>query len=1035
MAVERGLREALLDALSAILSPAQEVRAAGEQRLKVLEVTEEFGVHLAELTVDPQGALAIRQLASVILKQYVETHWCAQSEKFRPPETTEAAKAAIRQLIPAGLRESLSKVRSSVAYAVSAVAHWDWPDAWPQLFGLLMDLLTGGDVDGVHGAMRVLTEFTREVTDSQMPYVAPVILPEMYRIFTMAEVYGIRTRARAVEIFTTCANLIHAMEEMEKGAARELLLPILIQFSQAFLQALQLPDGSTSDSGLKMEVLKAVTALLKNFPKLMANCTQQLLPVVWSTLTQSASLYVRTEVSYVEEADDPVDSDGEVLGFENLVFSIFEFVHALLESPRFRGTLRKALPDLIYYIIVYAQITEEQVKAWTANPDQFVEDEDDDTFSYSVRISALDLLLAVGSEFPNESAVALAAAATRHLQEAEQAKTRGDTGWWKVHEACMLALGSMKGSLLDAVRSGKAQFELDPFLSGVVLSALNTPALPFLLGRALWAASRFTGVMSSELVQRFLEATVGGLHSSQPPSVRISAVRAIWGYCDQLKQAGAADVLRPFLSPVLEGLLELASGTTAETLALTLEALAMVCSVDPEFTASVESRVCPLTIALLLKYSNDPVVSSLAEDIFKELSHVEACQAALHARLVPTLMSIMHAAADKVPQGLCSMALDILCTVVRNAKPPLSELLLCEAFPAVAHCTLRSDDNAIMQSGGECLRAFVSVAVEQVAAWRDDQGRGGVWYVLGVVDRLLDPRSSEFAAAFAGRLVSGLIARLGSQLGDSLDLMLRAVLSKMQQAETLSVMQSLIMVFAHLVHSQMDAVLEFLCNLPGPTGKPALEFVMIEWTGRQHMFYGQYEGKVSAIALCKLLQHGVATHDLRLQDITVRGDQVFSPSEGIRTRSKTARGQVPERWTVIPLPIKIYKLLVNELSVVMESSASRRTSAGTSEELESFEEEEDEVEDEEEVDDDDDVTGQTLSELFGVGIGCRYDDELYDEEEEDPDAVKDPLYQVDLQVYLTEFLQHFARLPCYSAFRQHLNDGEKRVLQSVGITS
>uniref|UniRef100_A0A8C4QTU3 Importin-9 n=1 Tax=Eptatretus burgeri TaxID=7764 RepID=A0A8C4QTU3_EPTBU len=251
--------------------------------------------------------------------------------------------------------------------------------------------------------------------------------------------------------------------------------------------------------------------------------------------------------------------------------------------------------------------------------------------------------------------------------------------------------------------------------------------------------------------------------------------------------------------------------------------------------------------------------------------------------------------------------------------------------------------------------------------------------------------------------------------------MLRAVLSKMQQAETLSVMQ-------------MDAVLEFLCNLPGPTGKPALEFVMIEWTGRQHMFYGQYEGKVSAIALCKLLQHGVATHDLRLQDITVRGDQVFSPSEGIRTRSKAARGQVPERWTVIPLPIKIYKLLVNELSVIMESSASRRASAGTGEELESFEEE-DEVEDEEEVDDDDDVTGQTLSELFGVGIGCRYDDELYDEEEEDPDAVKDPLYQVDIQVYLTEFLQHFARLPCYSAFRQHLNDGEKRVLQSVGITS
>lgn len=93
---------------------------------------------------------------------------------------------------------------------------------------------------------------------------------------------------------------------------------------------------------------------------------------------------------------------------------------------------------------------------WTANPQQFVEDEDDDTFSYSVRISAQDLLLvrtlehfvqvldgpkfsvisktflicqAVAAEFQNESAAALAAAATRHLLEAEQAKNAGSEHW------------------------------------------------------------------------------------------------------------------------------------------------------------------------------------------------------------------------------------------------------------------------------------------------------------------------------------------------------------------------------------------------------------------------------------------------------------------------------------------------------------------------------------------------------------------------------------------------------------------------------
>lgn len=61
------------------------------------------------------------------------------------------------------------------------------------------------------------------------------------------------------------------------------------------------------------------------------------------------------------------------------------------------------------------------------------------------------------------------------------------------------------------------------------------------------------------------------------------------------------------------------------------------------------------------------------------------------------------------------------------------------------------------------------------------------------------------------------------------------------------------MVFAHLVHTQLGPLLDFLCSLPGPTGKPALEFVMAEWTSRQHLFYGQYEGKVRWGLLASLL--------------------------------------------------------------------------------------------------------------------------------------------------------------------------------------
>ncbi|XP_062272224.1 importin-9 [Scomber scombrus] len=1029
--VQQGLKEALIETLTAILSPVQEVRAAAEEQIKVLEVTEEFGVHLAELTVDPQGALAIRQLASVILKQYVETHWCSQSEKFRPPETTDQAKAAIRELLPGGLREAISKVRSSVAYAVSAIAHWDWPEAWPQLFTLLMEMLVSGNVNAVHGAMRVLTEFTREVTDTQMPLVAPVILPEMYKIFTMAEVYSIRTRSRAVEIFTTCANLICAIEELEKGAAKALIFPVVQQFTEAFVQALQMPDGPSSDSGLKMEVLKAVTALVKNFPKPMVSSMQQILPIVWNTLTESAAFYVRTEVNDTEEVDDPVDSDGEVLGFENLVFSIFEFVHTLLENNKFKSTVKKALPELIYYIILYMQITEDQIKVWTANPQQFVEDEDDDTFSYSVRISAQDLLLAVATEFQNESAAALAAAATRHLQEAEQAKNSNNEHWWKVHEACMLALGSVKTIITENVKNGRIQFDMHGFLASVILADLNLAAAsPFLLGRALWAASRFTAAMSPELIQQFLQATVSGLHDSQPPSVRISAVRAIWGYCDQLKLSDSTHVLQPFLPSILEGLVQLAAQFSSEVLTLVMETLCIVCTVDPAFTTSAENKICPLTIAIFLKYNNDPVVASLAQDIFKELAQIEGCQGPMQMRLIPTLVSIMQAPPDKIPSGLCATSIDILTTVVRNTKPPLSEMLVCQAFPVVAQCTLRTDDNTIMQNGGECLRAYVSVALEQIAQWRDEQGNSGLWYVMQVVNQLLDPRTSEFTAAFVGRLVSTLISRAGTELGEQLDQILRAILSKMQQAETLSVMQSLIMVFAHLVHSQLDPLLEFLCSLPGPTGKPALEFVMTEWMSRQHLFYGQYEGKVSTVALCKLLQHSLNTDDKRLQDIVVKGEEIYSPEEGIRTRSKSAKN--PERWTNIPLLVKIFKLIINELSTVVEANASRANAADWTQESTGMWEEQEEEDGEDDNDEEDEgLAGQLLSDIIASN---KYDDDYYeDDEEDDPDALKDPIYLIDLQAYLTDFLTQFAQQPCYSMFSGHLNNPERQTLQSIGL--
>ncbi|KAG8180187.1 hypothetical protein JTE90_017703 [Oedothorax gibbosus] len=1175
--VSRPLKDALFQTLTAILSPIQNVRINAENQITLLEVTDEFCVHLTELMLDGGAPLAVRQLASVLLKQYVESHWCCNSEKFKPPEATPEAKAAVRAMLPMGLQESISKLRSSVAYAISAVAVWDWPENWPELFNILLQSLVSENSFAVHGAMRVLIEISNDVSDSQMPQFAPVILPEMLKIFRQDQKYGIRTRGRAVEIFSTCVEMIGAMAPYNKSAPKNLLFPILTPFTESLVSGLQTPDGHTSDSGLKKDILNALKHLVRCFAKQMVPWMPHILEHVWNALTSSATIYISTVVNVSEEEDNPVDSDGEVLGFENFVFSIFDFILALTESNRYRNYIKEGMTNLLYFILLYTQITEEQIKTWSNNPDQFVEDEDDESFAYSVRISAQDLLLLLAQEFEDETAVSLCAAVTRHIHEADK---NTNPHWWKIHESCMLALGGVKDLVVTGIRENNLQFDLPGFFHSVVLEDLNTAVSPFLYGRCLWFSSRYADMMNEDLIKRFLQATVNGLQPTQPSTVRVSAVRAVLGFCDHLKSTKqSVGLLSPFLGPMAEALISLAIQFSSEVLALALEGIANLISIDENFTAQLESKISPIAIAVFLKHNSDPILLTVAEEIFKQLSRTPGARAAMQQRLVPTLVSILQAPNNKVPLGLQAASLDILQAIVRSSPSPISPPLITQAFPAAVHCVLHADDNSILQNGGECLRGYVSVAMEQVSAWRDESGHSGLDYIFNVAQRLLDPRTPESASPFVGRLTSLLIKRAGVVIGDRSELLLRAVLSKMQQVEALSVNQltsllikmsrdrrqgraappscveqdaasggpqcqpesaspfvgqltsllikmssdrrqgraappscveqdaasggpqcqpesaspfvgqltsllikmsrdrrqgraappscveqdaasggpqcqpvvigdrgelllravlskmqqvealsvnqSLLLVFAHLINHQICPILDFLSGVPGPTGQPALEFVLNVWCQCHPLFYGAYEKKVSAYSLSLVLQHGLKENDQRLQNIQVRGDQIFNHTEGPRTRSKAL--QLPDQWTQIPLFVKIFKLLLQELANICNQG------------LES-QEEEYESSDEDFVDGGDSAesSGLVESSSSGISFGGGFSDyELeQDEMEEDPDIVNDPVHSLQLRPYLRDYLQQLTQLPYfYGGFFEHLTPLEKTALKELGLAA
>jgi importin-9 len=157
------IKSAIYEELNTILkSPS----TSNEERLKQLKFTEGkiiffrhahflsfysstgYGIYLAELTLDDTLDLGLRQLASIMLKKYVDDHWCLDDDDQTKLIASDQAKQAIKNIIPKGLYSNNSKIRNTVAYTISSIAGYDWPQDWVELFDIIVGCLAGNEDSG-----------------------------------------------------------------------------------------------------------------------------------------------------------------------------------------------------------------------------------------------------------------------------------------------------------------------------------------------------------------------------------------------------------------------------------------------------------------------------------------------------------------------------------------------------------------------------------------------------------------------------------------------------------------------------------------------------------------------------------------------------------------------------------------------------------------------------------------------------------------------------------------------------------------------
>uniref|UniRef100_A0A1I8IPT5 Importin N-terminal domain-containing protein n=1 Tax=Macrostomum lignano TaxID=282301 RepID=A0A1I8IPT5_9PLAT len=903
-----------------------------------------------------------------------------------PPPVPAAAKQILRDQLLRAIALPESRLRSTAALTVALAAQNDWPDDWPGLFDSLIELLSRREGPSVHGALRVLQELVREMSEQQAGQLAPVIMPHLLAVLASPDQFPAGVRARAA---VTMATLLAFIGQCGRPAlAAQCVQPFLEDLIPSAVGQLESP---ACGHRLRKELLGLLTSLVTYFPGHLAPYKTHLLPAVWRTLVQSAQAYLRQAVDSDSLEDEAADSEGGEFSIQTVCYGLFDFVEAMLASSKFRADLKTSLDDLLVYLVLLMQIRQCDTLDWQENPDKFVAEEEIESTAYSVRASAQSLLDALRSDLAKSTSVALVRACGRLREDLAKARSAGDANWWRRCEALLLAMGASRKLL---TKSGGGGFDSAAFVEQLLIPTLQEADYPFLQGRALWCAGRFALYTPPQHLPGLLAATAAALSDQRPVSVRVCAARAVMCYCDHLKAVGQESLLKPHLAQMFHGLSSLAFTQGHEVKCLCMESLCFALPIDPRITAGFEGQLGPLALAMLLKFYSDPVLVDLCLDVFTQLAGNPACRDALRERLLPPMCSILQtyvrqkeeptadaasdssAGAAKPDVGpLTAIAIDVLKVLIRGCGDGgCPAELVSSALPLVCQVARCSDDSAVLQNTGECLRALVSVASDLVRQYRDPHSQAtGLDLLVACLLKLLDNQAPEAASSEVGMLVCVIFSRLSGDLAPALDLILRACLSKLLATETLTVAQSVILVFSQLCLHHPDHFVSFLSVTPDSRGRPALEQLLKCWLSRQHLFFGAYQLRVTVMALTALLDYCIKTDNPALQTVMLDGDPVDTGQRSTRRAGKQEFKQIP---------------------AVLMLASSRCADDG--------------------VNDD-----------FCEGL---------DDEDDDPDVAADPVNRVDLRQHLADFLTRLAQQPFYASFAQHHNPMEKKALRTcLGI--
>ncbi|KDO26794.1 hypothetical protein SPRG_08084 [Saprolegnia parasitica CBS 223.65] len=999
-------------------------RQAAEAILTQSFTTSGFALLLTQ-SLQLSMPLPLAHLASLLLKKVVVAHW--EVDESNGYVIGDEEKTSIRATLVHGLSQLLqgaapahaadSKFQTALCLVLAEVVKHDWPEKWPDLFPVILQLLSNTEHEGhVQFAIKFFSCAIDHVASEHFVALIPLLFPHLERLF-MADPSPSRLRARVIAIVQTCLTMIGVLAHAGDAAAGQVLHANVTPWIGRFV-ALLTPEHEA----LHLYVLRALAVFVAEWPKDMSSLVPDILPPVWQVLVAGVPAYETQVVLATDDADNNgYDSDdGASIGRAATVVQLFEFVRSLVQAPtkKTKALVLTAMQPLVLHMVSYMQITASQMELWEDDPNKYIADEDDESMEYNVRNSGVDLL--------HELETALGSNMLATTIHAAQTRLADATSSWRVHEAALLVMGTLAKPLMKTSETTKA-LDIAAFLETLfrVLQAPETNV--YLKARALWCASRFAKTMNEAQLQAFLDVAVSGLDVHQVLPVKLYACRAI----GLLLFHDQADTLvQPMAANILDRLMGLCASATTETIHVVLETMAsIVHAVDAPHVAPIALPFVQFVLSLWQQRVDDRMVHDMTISILAAFLgfEAEASTQLVVEGVVATYRPLLHTLHVSQAIELLEM---VLKHALPHATPSLKSSLVRAVLDPLLGLLLSTDDGSVLQVGGDCLKWCVMHAASDVQSTPVTGMANGVEGVMQVAAKLLSPAVSDAVAINVGGLVSQVLLHLASVLPvETVQSLLLAVSQRLAAANMPSLIQSLCLVYARLIHSHgASVILDALAALPAPATGPGptmLEFVCATWVQHQAEFYGQYALKVTVLALLKIVE----ANDVRVANLLVLGDPVvdMKAKRTLRSSKKT------QEFTRVPFSTKVLGVLAQTYILVAMDAEDDEDALGDGAGWS----------DSEDDDEDDALYNQAqISSTFAPSDKYQLLSEMLedqggfgdDEGEPDDDALEaamDPLNEIDLKNHIAQVVRTYSATANFNAIASTLSPTEQDILKDI----